>query len=159
VVQGQPQPESTEKTEMIEEHIASADSAALSRAWRDFQSSTPVRIAPPRTEAEFSALSALMNDLLDEIGDDAAHPDFDLLDLVTTLVEAYEAEHIEIPDAPPAEVLAVLMREHGLIQNDLRVEFGAQSVVSAVLNGRRKISAAQAKALGRRFSVSPAVFL
>ncbi|HXP97191.1 MAG TPA: hypothetical protein VN809_10795, partial [Telmatospirillum sp.] len=84
---------------------------------------------------------------------------FDLLDLVTTLVEAYEAEHIEIPDAPPAEVLTVLMRDHGLTQNDLRVEFGAQSVVSAILNGKRKITAAQAKALGRRFSVSPAVFL
>jgi HTH-type transcriptional regulator/antitoxin HigA len=159
VVQGQPQPETTEKTEMIVDHIAAEDSALLSRAWRVFQSSSSIRIAPPRTEKEFSALGALMNDLLDEIGDDDAHPDFDLLELVTTLVEAYEAEHIEIPDAPPAEVLAFLMREHGLTQNDLRVEFGAQSVVSAVLNGKRKISAAQAKALGRRFSVSPAVFL
>jgi len=144
---------------MTAEHIAAEDSAALSRAWRAFQSSASVRIAPPRTEAEFLALSALMNDLLDEIGEDDAHPDFDLLDLVTTLVEAYEAEHIEIPDAPPAEVLTVLMRDHGLTQNDLRVEFGAQSVVSAILNGKRKITAAQAKALGRRFSVSPAVFL
>lgn len=144
---------------MIAGHIAAEDSAALSRAWRAFQSSSSVRIAPPRTEAEFSALSVLMNDLLDEIGDNDTHPDFDLLDLVTTLVEAYEAEHVEIPDAPPAEVLAVLMREHGLTQNDLRGDFGAQSVVSAVLNGKRNITAAQAKALGRRFAVSPAVFL
>lgn len=144
---------------MIAEHITATDSAALSRAWRAFQSSASVRIALPCTEAEFLALSALLNDLLDEIGDDDTHPDFDLLELVTTLVEAYEAKHIEIPDAPSAEVLALLMREHGLTQNDLRVEFGAQSVVSAVLNGKRKITAAQAKALGRRFAVSPAVFL
>lgn len=70
-----------------------------------------------------------------------------------------ERENIEIPDAPPADVLAFLMREHDLKQSDLRTEFGTQSVVSEVLRGKRNITAAQAKALGNRFAVSPAAFL
>ncbi len=142
---------------MISEN--SSFDTTVSHAWRAFRASSPVRIAPPRSEVEYSALTALMNDLLDDIGDDEGHEDVDLLDLVTALVETYEREHVEIPDAPPADVLAFLMREHDLKQSDLRAEFGTQSVVSEVLRGKRNITAAQAKALGNRFVVSPAAFL
>ena len=64
-----------------------------------------------------------------------------------------------MPDAPPAEVLRLLMEQNGLTQTDLRAELGGQPVVSAVLNGKRAINARQAKALAARFNVSPAVFL
>jgi len=56
-------------------------------------------------------------------------------------------------------VLAYLMEEHGLKQTDLAAELGGQSIVSAILNGKRELNARQAKALGKRFKVSPAVFL
>lgn len=52
----------------------------------------------------------------------------------------------------PATVLASLMEEHGLKQSDLP-EIGAQSVVSAVLAGKRQLNLRQVKALAERFSV------
>jgi len=44
------------------------------------------------------------------------------------------------------------MEEHGLNQSEL-TEVGAQSVVSAVLAGKRAQNLRQEKALARRFSV------
>ena len=134
-------------------------SAAISPAWIAFQSSTPVRIAPARSASHYEQLVALMNELLDDIGDNEAHPNIDLLDLISLLVESYEAEHVVIPTAPPAEVLRYLMTSAGLRQTDLKVEMGSQSLVSDVLRGRRKITVRQAKALATRFNVSPSVFI
>ena len=129
------------------------------KAWQSFQAASPVRIAPPRTEGDYQALVSLMNTLLDEIGEDEQHEDMDLLNLVSVLVEHYEEEKVRLIDAAPAAVLAYLMEEHGLKQSDLAPELGTQSVVSDILRDKRKISAAQAKALGARFSVSPAAFI
>lgn len=57
------------------------------------------------------------------------------------------------PDtSTPATVLASLMEEHGLKQSDLP-EVGAQSVVSALLAGKRRLNLRQVKALAKRFSV------
>jgi len=44
-------------------------------------------------------------------------------------------------------------------QAELGAELGGQSVVSAVLNGKRAINARQASALAERFGVSPAAFI
>jgi HTH-type transcriptional regulator/antitoxin HigA len=129
------------------------------RAWHAFQAASPVRLALPRTEAEYQAMVGLMNELLDEIGENEDHDDMDLLDLVSILVETYEKEQVRIPEATPAGVLAYLMKEHGLKQSDLISELGSQSVVSDVLRNNRKITAAQAKMLGERFGVSPAAFI
>ncbi len=52
-----------------------------------------------------------------------------------------------------------LMEEHNLKQSDLAEELGGQSIVSAILNGKRKLNTRQVKVLSKRFNVSPAVFL
>jgi HTH-type transcriptional regulator/antitoxin HigA len=79
--------------------------------------------------------------------------------LLTKQIEAYEQEHHNLPDATPAEVLQYLMEEHDLKQTDLAEELGGQSVVSAILNGKRELNTRQVQALAARFNVSPAVFL
>ena len=133
--------------------------STVSPAWRHFQATTPVRIAPARNAADYEWLVELMNDLLDEIGDNENHQDIDLLDLVSQLVSDYEAEHVIIADAAPAEVLRYLMAENGLTQASMKEVFGSQSVVSDILNGHRQINVRQAKALAARFNVSPSVFI
>lgn len=100
-----------------------------------------------------------MNELLDEVGDRESHPLMGLLDVVTTLVHDYEDSSVRVPDAKPAAVLRFLMEQHGLRQADLAELFGTQSNVSEALNGKREINARQAKALAKRFGVSPAVFI
>lgn len=101
----------------------------------------------------------VMDELLDRIGANESHRLMPLLDLVSREIEVYEAKHYALPAATPAEVLAYLMEEHQLKQTDLAEELGGQSIVSAILNGKRELNTGQVKALARRFNVSPAVFL
>ena len=96
---------------------------------------------------------------IDEIGSDESHELSGLLSVLGSLIEQYEEDSVHIDDALPADVLRFLMAEHGLKQADLAAEIGSQGIVSEVLNGKRKLNARQAKALGERFGVSPAVFL
>jgi hypothetical protein len=57
-----------------------------------------------------------------------------------------------------AALLRSLMDDHGLRQSELP-EIGTQSDVAEILEGRRPISARQARALGGRFAINPGAFL
>ena len=133
------------------------DVSSAERAWQAFQRS--IGVAAIHTPKEYERAVALINRLLDVVGEDESHPLAGLLDLVGELVSAYEAREHPLPDAAPGEVLRMLMEQNSLTQTDLRAELGGQPVVSAVLNGKRAINARQAKALAARFKVSPAAFL
>ncbi len=111
-----------------------------------------------RNEREYDAAVARLNELLDEVGTDEAHPLFYLLDTLATLVSAYEQEHERLPPVSGADMLRFFMEEHGLRQGDLP-EIGSQGVVSEILNGKRELNVRQIQALAARFGVSPAVFL
>lgn len=80
------------------------------------------------------------------------------VELLTVLVERYEAEHHPIPDAEPADVLRFLLEQNGLSQRDIAPEMGSESTVSLVLSGKRKLNRDHIARLSRRFNVSPAVF-
>jgi HTH-type transcriptional regulator / antitoxin HigA len=82
-----------------------------------------------------------------------------LLDVLSEWISEYERAHVETSHASPAEVLKQLMESNDLRQKDLAPLFGGQSVVSAVLSGKRDINARQALALGERFRISPLVFM
>ena len=111
-----------------------------------------------RNEREYDAAVERMNELLDEIGTDENHPLYSLLDTLGTLIEAYEEEHLVIPDANGAEVLRFIMDEQGLTQSELP-EVGSQGVVSEILNGKRELNIRQIRALAKRFKVSASVFV
>jgi len=76
-------------------------------------------------------------------------------------IEQFEEEHYALPttEGAPAQMLQFLMDQHDLKQADLVGLLGSSGVVSEIVNGKRSISKAQAKALGERFHVSPALFL
>ncbi len=82
-----------------------------------------------------------------------------LLELLGTLVEVYENEHCPIPDAPPHVMIQQFMLDRGLRQADLVAVLGSRSLVSEVVNGKRKPSKMQVKNLGEFFGVSPQLFL
>lgn len=82
-----------------------------------------------------------------------------LLELLVTLVEKFEDEQYPMPAPSPLEMLQHLLEARGLIQEDLVGVIGSRGVVSEVMNGKRNISNAQAKALGEFFSVAPSMFV
>ena len=61
----------------------------------------------------------MLNKLLDEVGDNESHPLFNFLEVLGTLIESYEEDHVKIPDVSAREVLRYLMEEHSLSQGDL----------------------------------------
>ena len=109
--------------------------------------------APIADEAQYEQALAVVEAVFDDVAADSAHPLDGLVDLLADRIREYEDRVHPWPDtSTPATVLASLMEEHGLKQSDLP-EIGAQSVVSAVLAGKRQLNLRQVKALARRFSV------
>ena len=135
---------------------ASFDVKALRKTWAAFDRIAHLR--PIRGEPEYDRTVALMNRLLDVVGDDEDHALSGLLDLVGELVEDYDASHHAIEASEPREVLRYLIELRGLRQGDL-ADIVAQSNLSAILAGKRRISARLAGKLARYFKVSPAVFI
>src|SRR3989304_6712830 len=99
-----------------------------------------------RNEREYNAAVKRLNELLDEIGDNEKHPLYSLLDILGTLIHAYEEEHYPIPEATGTDILRFLMDEHGLTQSDLP-EVGSQGVVSKILRNKRGLNVRQIRAL------------
>ena len=116
------------------------------------------RLRPIHGEADYDRTVALMNALLDVAGDDEDHPLSGLLKLVVELVSRYEQEHHAIEAANPLDALRFLIAARGLKQEDLSAII-PPSNLSAILAGKRKISATMAGKLGTFFGISRAVFV
>lgn len=79
--------------------------------------------------------------------------------LIVTLIEAYEAQNYPMDESTPHEILQHIMEVSNTRQADLVGIIGSSGVVSEVVNGKRSISKAQAKALGDYFKVIPSLFI
>ena len=135
---------------------ASVDINVLQKTWAAFDRVAHLR--PIRSEEEYDRTVALMNVLLDMVGDQEDHDLSGLLDLVGELVSDYDTNRYAIESSEPNEVLRYLIELRGLKQSDL-AEIVPQGNLSAILAGKRKISATLAGKLGRYFRISPAVFV
>ncbi len=101
--------------------------------------------------------SEMIDRLLERDLDEAEQ---EYLDVLTDLVEAYEDDHVDIPDASEADVLRELMRAHGLSQSALaQATKIAQSTISAVLHGSRRLTRDHIDRLSKLFGVEKAAFL
>jgi len=127
--------------------------AELTRNWSQIEPYFRIK-----DDGDYERAVDLLNQLLDEIGDDESHPMYAFMDTLGLLVENYEDEHYPMPEADGIGVLRYLMEEHDLRQVDLP-EIGSQGVVSEILNGRRELNVRQVRALAKRFGVSAEVFI
>lgn len=141
---------------MTQAHNAVPEPQAILRAWEPFKKVVGVTVV--RTEEDYARARAVIEVLLDTIGEEESHPLADVLDYLADQVAAYEEEHVVIPDAEPKEVLRFLMDQHNLKQEDL-ADCAPQGRISDILSGHRAMSKAIAKKLAHRFRVSPVVFL
>ena len=83
-----------------------------------------------------------------------------LMELLGVLIEEYDRRQAMPPDdSTPAEMLQFLMEHSEKTSGDLLPIFGQRSHVNEALNGKRPISAEQARKLGKIFSVSPGLFI
>jgi HTH-type transcriptional regulator / antitoxin HigA len=64
----------------------------------------------------------------------------DRLDVLATLIDAYEAEHDPMDPPDPIEAIKFRMEQQGLSRKDLEVWIGTRTRVAEVLNGKRRLS-------------------
>lgn len=106
-----------------------------------------MKIKPIRTEKDYRAALKRIDELIRHDPKEGT-PAFDELDIVSTLVEAYEAVHYPIEAPDPVAAIKYIMNEKGLSQKDIVKYFGgSKSLVSAVLHKKRELSKRVIKAL------------
>jgi len=94
-------------------------------------------IKPIRSEADYETALKTIDQLWDAA---QGSPEADQLDVLVTLVEAYEEKHYPIPRPDPIEAILHYMESQGLSEIDLETYLGSRTCVSEVLNRKRALS-------------------
>ena len=94
-------------------------------------------IKPIRTEADYERALKEIEKLFEAEPDT---PEGDRLEVLSTLVEAYEEEHYHIPAPDPIEAIYYFMESRGLSRKDLEPYMGSRARVSEILNKKRPLS-------------------
>ena len=79
--------------------------------------------------------------------------EMDELEVLTTLVEAYEDRHYKIDAPDPIEAIKFRMEQEGLKQKDLVPIVGGKSRVSEVLNKKRKLTIEMIRSLHKHLNI------
>jgi HTH-type transcriptional regulator/antitoxin HigA len=109
-------------------------------------------------EKQNDRMLAIAEKLIDKGG--AISPEeVKLLRLLSRLIQEFEQQYYKPDDATPREILIELMAANNYRQSDLVPIFGSKGITSEVINGKREISKANAKALGKFFHVPADLFL
>lgn len=109
-----------------------------------------MNIKPIKTEKDYQ--SALEE--VDKLWDAKPNtPRGDKLDVLVTLVEAYERQNYPIDPPDPIEAIKFRMEQMGLTQSDLAEAMGGKNRVSEVLNRKRYLTMKMARELHKRFNI------
>ncbi|MBN4080602.1 DNA-binding protein [Beggiatoa alba] len=96
-----------------------------------------MNIKPIKIEADYDAALERIAELMDA---EVNTPEGDELDILTTLIEAYESKHYPINIPNPIEAILFRMDQYGLKDKDLIPFIGQSGRVSEVLNYSRKLT-------------------
>ena len=74
-------------------------------------------------------------------------PEADEMEVLVTLIEAYESKHFSMGPADPEEAIKFRMEQQGLTPKDLEIYIGPSGRVSEVLSRKRRLSLQMVKRL------------
>ena len=77
----------------------------------------------------------------------------DRLDVLVTLVEAYEQRHYKVESPDPIEAIKFRMEQLGLKPSDLAKILGSRSRASEVLNKKRKLTVDMMRSLRKHLDI------
>lgn len=83
----------------------------------------------------------------------------DRLDVLVTLIDAYEAKHHPIDPPDPVEAIKFRMEQQGLTRKDLEAIIGTRTRIAEVLNRKRGLSIAMIRRLHERLGISAEVLI
>ncbi|MGB8398115.1 helix-turn-helix domain-containing protein [Bradyrhizobium sp.] len=85
--------------------------------------------------------------------------DGDRLDVLATLIDAYEAEHYPMDPPDPIEAIKFRMEQQGLTRKDLEEIIGTCTRIAEVLNRKRGLSVGMIRRLHERLGISAEVLI
>ena len=113
-------------------------------------------VRPIRTEADHRAALAEIETLMEAA---MGSPEGDRLDVLTTLVEAYEAVHVPVAVPDPIGAILFMMAQKQLSRRDLESAIGSRARVAEVLNRRRPLILPMIRALSRALDIPADVLI
>jgi HTH-type transcriptional regulator / antitoxin HigA len=113
-------------------------------------------LKPIRTEKDYEWALAEVEELW---GAKSGTPKGDRLDVLATLMEAYETEHYPMDPPDPIEAIKFRMEQQDLTRKDLEKILGTRMRVSEVLNRKRGLSINMIRALHQKLGISADVLI
>jgi HTH-type transcriptional regulator / antitoxin HigA len=86
-------------------------------------------------------------------------PKGDRLDVIATLIDAYEAEHFPLDPPDPIEAIKFRMEQQGLTRRDLEGIVGTRTRIAEVLNRKRGLSIDMIRRLHEKLGISAEVLI
>ena len=113
-------------------------------------------IKPIRSERDYEAALAEIERLW---GAKSGTPEGDRLDVLVTLVDAYETEHYPMDPPDPVDAITFRMEQQGLTRRDLENMIGSRARISEVLDRRRGLSIAMIRRLNATLGISADILI
>lgn len=96
-----------------------------------------MEIRPIKTEEDYKATLSEVERLFDASPDT---PEGDRLEVLTTLLEAFEKNHYSIPSPDPVEAIKYWMESRSITRQELEPLMGSRARVSEIFNHRRGLT-------------------
>jgi HTH-type transcriptional regulator/antitoxin HigA len=113
-------------------------------------------LKPIRTSADYEAALAEIERLW---GAKSGTPKGDRLDILATLIDAYEAEHFPTDPPDPIDAIKFRMEQQGLTRRDLEPLIGTRTRVAEVLNRKRSLSIGMIRRLHAKLGIPAEVLI
>jgi len=113
-------------------------------------------IKPIKTEADYKRALKTIEKLFDAKPGTAEN---DMLEVLTTLVQAFEERHYNIPNPDPIEAIMYYMEKSGLTRRDLEPYIGSRSRVSEILNRKRPLTMEMIRNLSKHAGIPAEVLI
>ncbi len=115
-----------------------------------------MNVRPIKTHEDYKAALSLVDQLSDAQVDTE---EFDALDVLVTLIEAYEAKHYPIGPPDPVAAIEYEMEKRGLTRQDLEAVIGPSGRVSEVLNRQRPLTVSMIRRLHSAYHIRPDILI
>ena len=115
-----------------------------------------MEIRPVKTKKDYQAA---LNEIEHLFGSFPGTPEGDRLEVLTTLVEAYEEKHQRIALPDPIEAIHYYIESRGLTRRDLEPLIGSRARVSEILNRKRALTMEMIRRLHKELGIPAEVLI
>lgn len=115
-----------------------------------------MNIRPIKTETDYTSALQAVGKLMSARKDT---PEGDKLDVLVTLIEAYEEKHHPILPPEPVEAIIHQLESQGLSRKDLIPLIGSRARVSEILNKKRTLSINMIRKLQKGLGISAEILI